>query len=61
MELPELIVREETNDVSVQIRVQRIENGFLVRAGKTPVFYVDIETAAEAIKSALIKTNWPSV
>lgn len=58
-ELLELVVKEEFNDVSVQIRLQRIENGFLVRAGKTPVFYPEIKDAADAIRTALLNTKWP--
>lgn len=59
MEIPDLIVRDEPNDVSIQIRIQKIENGFLVRAGGLPVFYANIETTADAISKALLKTKWP--
>lgn len=58
VEIPELVVREDPNDVSAQIRVQRIENGFLVRAGKTPIFYSSIEEAADAVKASLIRGFW---
>lgn len=59
MEVPELVIKEELNDVSAQLRVQKIENGFLVRAGKTPVFYKSIAEAAEAVKLALLNASWP--
>lgn len=57
---PELVVREDANDVSVQIRVQKVANGFLVRAGKVPIYYATIEAAADAARAGLIEVVWPN-
>jgi hypothetical protein len=59
MEFPEIIVREDNNDISIQIRVQRVANGFLVRTGRAPIYYPNIEKAAAAISSSLIQIVWP--
>lgn len=50
----EFVVRSEPNDVSVQIRIQKIGNGYVVKTGKSPVFYSTIEEAAISIKDGLI-------
>ena len=50
----EFVVRDEPNDVSVQIRIQKIGNGYVVKTGKSPVFYPTIEEAAQAIKEGLV-------
>lgn len=50
----EFVVRDEPNDVSVQIRIQKIGNGYVVKTGKSPVFYPTIEEAAQAIKDGLV-------
>ena len=57
---PELVVREDANDVSVQIRVQKVANGFLVRTGKVPIYYATIEAAADAARAGLIEVVWPN-
>ena len=58
-QLPEIVVREDNNDISIQIRVQRVANGFLVRTGKAPVFYFTIDETAAAISSGLVQIVWP--
>ena len=58
-QLPEIVVREDNNDISIQIRVQRVANGFLVRTGKAPVFYSTIDETATAISSGLVQIVWP--
>ena len=54
--MPELefVVRNEPNDVSVQIRIQKIGNGYVVKTGMSPVYYPTIEEAAQAIKDGLV-------
>jgi hypothetical protein len=54
--MPELefVVRNDPNDVSIQIRIQKIGNGYVVKTGKSPVFYSTIEEAAICIKDGLI-------
>jgi len=59
MEFPEIVVREDNNDISVQIRIQRVANGFLVRTGRAPIYYPNIEEAAAAISGSLIQIVWP--
>jgi len=54
----QLIVRNEPNDVSVQLRVQQIGNGFVVKTGKSQVYYATIVEAADAIRQVLISANW---
>jgi len=50
----EFVVRNEPNDVSVQIRIQKIDNGYVVKTGMSPVYYPTIEEAAQAIKDGLV-------
>lgn len=50
----EFVVRNEPNDVSVQIRIQKIGNGYVVKTGISPVFFHTIEEAAQAIKDGLV-------
>jgi hypothetical protein len=57
--IPQFVVRDEQNDYSTQVRVQRISNGFVVRTGSEPVFYATIEQAAEAVRLGLIAARWP--
>ncbi len=54
--MPELefIVRNEPNDTSIQVRVQKIGNGYVVKTGNLPVYFPTIEEAAQAIKDGLI-------
>jgi hypothetical protein len=54
--MPELefVVREEPNDTSIQIRVQKIGNGYVVKTGNLPVYFPTIQEAAQAIKDGLI-------
>lgn len=59
MKIPVFKVQEDKNDVTTLIRLQQIQNGFVVRGCKQAIHYPDIATAAEAIKEGLIKTSWP--
>lgn len=56
--IPKFIVRDDANDISTQVRVQLITNGFIVRTGADPVHYPNIESAAEAVKKGLLAANW---
>jgi len=56
--IPEFVVRNDANDVSTQIRVQRIGNGFVVKTGLDPIFYSTIQEAAQAIAQGLVETDW---
>jgi hypothetical protein len=58
-QIPEIVVRKDNNDISVQIRVQQVANGFLVRTGKAPVFYSTIDETAAAISSGIVQIVWP--
>jgi hypothetical protein len=59
MVTPKLAVREDGQDISVQIRVQQVANGFLVRTGNIPIYYSSIEKAAAAVSDSLIQVTWP--
>jgi len=59
MKIPVFKVQEDKNDVTTLIRLQQIQNGFVVRGGKQAIHYPDIATAAEAVKEGLMKTSWP--
>ena len=48
-----LCVKVEKNDCSVQLRIQAIDNGFLVRTGHKPVFFDNIDDVIDAIGEAL--------
>ena len=50
----EFVVREEPNDTSIQVRVQKIGNGYVVKTGNLPIYFPTIEEAAQAIKDGLI-------
>lgn len=55
---PEFVVCHKPNDVSTQIRVQKIGNGFVVKSGRKPFFYGTIEETAEAIVHGLLQADW---
>ena len=57
-ELPKFNVREERNDRYVQIRLQEVQNGFIVRSGDVPIYYPSINEAAEAICEGLKQSEW---
>jgi hypothetical protein len=57
--IPKFVVRDDANDISTQVRVQLITNGFIVRTGTDPIHYPDIESAAEAVKQGLLAASWP--
>ena len=52
------VVNVDTNHESTHLRIQKIGNGFVVRAGRTPIFYENIQSAANAIKDGLIALVW---
>jgi exosome complex RNA-binding protein Csl4 len=53
--VPKFVVNGERNDVSTQVRVQRIVNGYVVKTGDKPIHYLTIEESAEAVKRGLMK------
>jgi hypothetical protein len=53
--VPKFVVKGERNDVTTQVRVQQIANGYVVKAGDKPIHYSTIEESAEAVKRGLIK------
>ena len=57
-ELPKFNVREERNDRYVQVRLQEVQNGFIVRSGDVPIYYPSINEAAEAICEGLKQSDW---
>lgn len=57
---PKFEIKLERNDTSTQVRVQELENGFVVKTGSKPIHYQTIEEAAEAVKLGLIAAAWPS-
>ena len=56
---PKFDVKKERNDVSTQVRVQQLENGFVVKTGNRPIHYPTIKEAADAVRDGLIAANWP--
>ena len=58
--IPKFEIKSERNDTSTQVRVQELENGFVVKTGDKPIHYPNIEEAAEAVKQGLIAAEWPS-
>ena len=58
--VPKFEIKTERNDTSTQVRVQELENGFVVKTGNKPIHYETIEDAAEAVKVGLIAADWPS-
>jgi len=54
------VVNVDSNHESTHLRVQKIGNGFVVRTGRTPIFYGDIQSAADAIRDGLITIEWRS-
>lgn len=58
--VPKFDVKKDRNDVTTQVRVQQLENGFVVRTGGKPIHYSTIEDAAEAVKQGLIAAKWPN-
>lgn len=56
-----LSVQTTPNDVSAQLRIQRIRNGWLLKTGDTPVYYADVRELADAVSAAIISTPWPNV
>jgi len=57
---PKFEVKTERNDTTTQVRVQELENGFVVKTGGKPIHYGTIEEAADAVKQGLIAAKWPS-
>ncbi len=58
-EVPNLQVRKDTNDISTQIRIQKIANGFVVRGhAGTPIHYESQEKLAEAVKVGILRLQW---
>lgn len=55
--IPEFVVRNEGNDISIQLRVACIGNGYLVKTGKAPVYYATKEEMAEAVYLGLLQLN----
>lgn len=56
-----LSVQTTPNDVSAQLRIQRIRNGWLLKTGDTPVYYENVQELAAAVSAAIINTPWPNV
>ena len=52
------VVNVDSNNESTHLRIQKIGNGFVVRTGRTPVFYGDMQSAANAIKEGLTALVW---
>tara|TARA_Y100000004_G_C8821156_1_gene371982 strand:+ start:541 stop:747 length:207 start_codon:yes stop_codon:yes gene_type:complete len=61
-EVPNFQIRKESaTDVSTQIRIQKIANGFVVRGhADPPIHYDSQEKLAEAIKAGILKISWDS-
>ena len=52
------VITVDSNHESTHLRIQKIGNGFVVRTGKVPIFYEDIQSAANAITSGLTALVW---
>ena len=57
-QIPDFIVRNEVNDTSTQLRIQKIGNGFIVKAGIEPIFFPTIEDAADALYHGILAIEW---
>lgn len=50
-------VHRHGNEKFIQIRVQRIENGYLLRTGSEPIHYPTIESLADAVRNKILETE----
>ena len=57
MIVPEFVVRRDNNDISIQLRVSCIGNGYLVKTGGSPIYYATKEDMAKAVYLGLLKLN----
>jgi len=48
------IIDNEPTDISCQVRVNLMQNGFALKHKDEPIFYPTIEECAEAVKQGLI-------
>lgn len=53
-------VRTEGTDIGIQLRLQQISNGWMVRHTGSPVFFSTLKQAAEAISEGILSANWPT-
>jgi hypothetical protein len=53
--VPQFVVRKDGNDLSTQIRIAAIGNGYLVKTGKTPIYYPTKQEMAEAVFAGLLQ------
>lgn len=55
--VPEFVIRKDGNDISVQLRVSCIGNGYLVKTGGAPLYYAAKEEMAKAVYLGLLQLN----
>jgi hypothetical protein len=55
--VPEFVVRRDGTDISIQLRVTSIGNGYLVKTGGTPLYYATKEGMAKAVYAGLLKMS----
>jgi hypothetical protein len=55
--VPEFVVRRDGTDISVQLRVSCIGNGYLVKTGGAPIYYATKEDMAKAVCLGLLNLN----
>ena len=55
--VPEFVIRRDGNDISVQLRVSCIGNGYLIKTGGTPLYFATKEGMAKAVYAGLLKMD----
>jgi hypothetical protein len=56
--LPKFSVTSEGNDTTTTVRINKIENGFILRTGGRPIHYPDITKLAKAVSEGILAINW---
>ena len=56
--LPKFTVTSEGNDTTTNVRITKIENGFILRTGGKPIHYPDITKLAKAVSDGILAINW---
>ena len=55
--VPEFVIRRDGNDISIQLRVSCIGNGYLVKTVGAPHYYAAKEEMAKAVYLGLLQLN----
>jgi len=52
--VPEFVIRRDGTDISVQLRVSCIGNGYLIKTGGAPLYFATKEGMAKAVYAGLL-------